>query len=52
MKTKHTLHPNKINRTIYKVRLAHNLKKCSEAELQITQVCVLQEIQRRKKGKK
>ena len=50
-KTRKTLQNNKINRAIYKVRLKHNLKKCSEAELQITMVCVSQEIERRKKQK-
>lgn len=51
MKPKKTLQPNKINRAIYKVRLSHNLKKCSDAELQLTMVCVAQEINRRKKQK-
>lgn len=46
------LHPNKINRAVYKVRLSHNLKKCSDAELQLTMVCVAQEIKRRKGKKK
>lgn len=51
-KIKHNkMHPNKINRAIYKVRLTHNLKKCSDAELQLTMVCLTQEIQRRKEHK-
>jgi len=46
-----TLQPNKINRKIYQIRLAHNLKKVTDAELNITMVCVAQEIERRKKQK-
>ena len=45
------MHPNKINRAVYKVRLTHNLHKCSDAELQLTMVCIAQEIQRRKEHK-
>lgn len=50
-KNKIGMNPNKINRAIYKVRLTHNLKKCSDAELQLTMVCVAQEIKRRKEHK-
>lgn len=42
------MHPNKINRAVYKVRLLHNLKKVSNAEIQITLECVMLEIKRRK----
>lgn len=45
-------HHNKINRAVYKVRLAHNLKKASLAEIQLTIACCYAEIERRKKGAK
>ena len=47
------MNPNKINRQIYKVRLKHNLKKCSLAEIQLTIACCQKELQKRaKKGHK
>ena len=47
------MNKQKINENVFKVRLKHNLKKCSYRELQLTTECVAQEIKRRaEKGKK
>lgn len=47
-----TLQPNKINRSVFIVRLKHNLKKATMTELQLTLACVTQEMAKRQKGNK